>query len=454
MTTDFKQPMPNATEIEASVLAACIINPTSSINDIIDDITTDDFYLGKHKAVWTAIKTLAFFKNPVDLTTIAQTLMDTGQLEDAGGISYLSGLVDSTPASTDVSYHVQIIKEKRALRDSIEMCNAVQKRCFGNEPAQETIEIMHKMSLDIEIDSGSSTLRTMKDLAIEHADFVEHMMKSDRGMIGCRTGYPGLDIMLNGHQKGDLIILAARPGMGKTSLAVNHAKIQATMGIKVGIFSLEMPGRQLFDRMVSDVANIDSSRFYRGKFKQDELEVIADAEGKLWNLPIWIDDKGGITIEEICSASKKHKKREGLRVLYIDYLQLIYAKGRFDSRNNELGYITSRLKALAKDLDITVVCLSQLNRECEKRPNPHKRPKLSDLRDSGNIEQDADVVEFIYLGSAYGDETYKDPSRADLIIKKNRKGQVGTVALIWEPEYTRFKEMTVHYDMSNSPLGQ
>jgi replicative DNA helicase len=454
VTEDYKSPLPNATEIEASVLAACIINPAEAVTDVIDEISERDFYLGKHKAVWKAIQKLAFFKNPIDLTTIAQTLMDAGQLADAGGVGYLSDLVNKVPASTDVSYHIQTIKEKRALRESIEMCNAVQKRCFGNEPAVETIETMHRMALDIEIDSGSDDLKTMQDLILEQTDFMQMMIETGRGMIGCRTGYPGVDIILNGHQKGDLIILAARPGMGKTALAINMAKFQASSGIKVGIFSVEMPARQLLDRMIADVAEVDSTRFYGGKFSQEEMNIITEAQGKIWELPLWVDDKGGIKIEELRARAKKYKKLKGLRVLYIDYLQLLFSNQRFDSRNNELGYITSGLKALAKELDITIVCLSQLNRECEKRPNPGKRPKLSDLRDSGNIEQDADIVQFIYRGSEYDDDTIKSDNHTELNTAKNRKGRCGITDLKWEAQYTRFRELTVHYDSNDSPLGQ
>lgn len=454
MAEEYKKPMPSATEVEESVLAACIINPAEAVTDIIDEISERDFYLGKHKAIWKAIRTLAFFKNPIDLTTIAQTLMDTGQIENAGGVSYLTGLVNNVPASTDISYHIQTIKEKRALRESIEMCNAIQKRCFGSEPATETIETMHRMALNIEIDSGSDDLKTMQDLILEQTDFMQMMIETGRGMIGCRTGYPGIDIMLNGHQKGDLVILAARPGMGKTALAVNMAKFQALAEIDVGIFSVEMPARQLLDRMISDVAEIDSTRFYGGKFSQEEMNIITEAQGKIWELPLWIDDKGGIKIEELRARAKKYKKLKGLRVLYIDYLQLIYSNQKFDSRNNELGYITSSLKALAKELDITIVCLSQLNRECEKRPNPNKRPKLSDLRDSGNIEQDADIVQFVYRGGEYNDDTIKSDNHSEIITAKNRKGRCGVTDMIWEAAYTRFREMTVHYDVSNSPLGQ
>lgn len=444
--------LPSATEIEASVLSACISYP-ESLADAADELSVDDFYLSKHQALWKAISNMAFFKEPVDAVTLAQKLNDLGTFEQAGGAAYLVEIIDSIPGSTNIEHHIKVIKEKRAMRQVVEVSNAGMKRAMGNDPAEETLEAFHKMALGIEIDSTSKDLKTMEDLVMEHADFIEEMSSSGRRMIGERTGYPGLDKKLNGHQKGDLIILAARPSMGKTALAVNIAKASAKYGIPTGVFSLEMPARQLMDRMIADVANIDSMRFYGGQFTQEEHQRIAEAQGKIWKLPLWIDDKGGLKIEQLKARARKYKKRMGLRVLLIDYLQLIFSNTQYDNRNNELGYITGGLKALAKDLDITVVVLSQLNRECEKRPNPNKRPRLSDLRDSGNIEQDADIVEFIYRPEVYGDDTGKYEGHTELIISKNRKGQTGTIDLKFEPEFTRFKEISHNYNNSNIPLG-
>ncbi len=450
----FNDPLPHATEIEASVLAACLIHPMDAIPECLDDLVEKDFYTSKHQVIWKAIHELAFFKEPVELMTVAQKLSDTGMLETAGGAVYLSSMINSVPMSTTISYHIRIIKEKRALRDSIEACNAILKRAFSDNPAAETIEKFHTMANAIEIDSTETDLKTMPALTMEHADTVDALQDSKGALTGSRSGFHALDNLTNGFQKGDLIILSARPSMGKTALAVNMGKAQAEFGIQSGFFSLEQPGRQLYNRMVADVCDIDANRFNRGGFDEGELKLINDAQNGLYDLPLWIDDKGSLSIEEICSRARRYKQRKGLRILYVDHLQLVYSNQHFNSRNDELGYITSRLKGLAKDLDITVVCLSQLNRSLENRPNPHKRPRLSDLRDSGNIEQDADIVIFIYRPEKYGDDdSVKWPGYACVYLGKNRNGPIGECHFVWEVVYTRFREVDMIHDQNQYPIG-
>jgi replicative DNA helicase len=437
---------PSAVEIEESLIAACLLHP-ASIADIADELSPEDFYSSRNMVIWKAIKALNFFKEPIELVTVAQQLRDSGDLEKVGGASYLAGIIDKAPASTDIEYHARKIKEKRALRQSIEIANAVIKRATGDDPADETIRYMHDECNKIEIEASSKDLKTMNELAEESADKISILQENSDALIGVQSGFHGFDGLTNGMQKSDLIILAARPSMGKTSIGVNIAKHQASNDIPVAIFSLEQPSRQLFDRMLADMTNIDSMRFHRGRFKAEELAIINNAQSKLWQLPIYIDDKGSLTVDEICARARRYKKRHGIRVFYIDHLQLTYAGRDFKrSRNDELGYITSRLKGLAKDLDVTVVCLSQLNRQLESRPNPHKRPRLSDLRDSGNIEQDADIVSFIYRPEVYGDkDSMKWDGFTELIIAKHRNGPTGTVELTWQKQFTRFRESTTTY---------
>jgi replicative DNA helicase len=443
--TDLKQ-APNAVEIEASLIAACLLHP-AVITDIADELSPDDFYSSRHMVIWKAIKALNFFKEPVELVTVAQQLRDSGDLEKVGGASFLSSLIDKAPASTDVEYHARKVKEKRALRQSIEIANAVIKRATSDDPAEETIQYMHDECNRIEIEASGKDLKTMSELAEESADQIALLQENNNALVGTRSGFHGLDSLTNGNQKGDLIIIAARPSMGKTSIAVNMAKFQAGIGIPVGVISLEQPSRQLFNRMLADMTNIDSTRFHKGRFKTEELAAINNAQSELWQLPIYIDDKGSLTVDEICARARRYKKRYGIQVLYVDHLQLTYAGRDFRrSRNDELGYITSRLKGLAKDLDITVICLSQLNRQLENRPNPHKRPRLSDLRDSGNIEQDADIVGFIYRPEVYGDkDSMKWDGFTEFIIAKHRNGPTGTVELTWQKQFTRFRESTTTY---------
>lgn len=443
--TEFKV-MPNAVEIEESLIAGCLVNP-AIITDIADDLGVEDFYNGRNQVVWEAIKALNFFKEPVELVTVANELTSNGKMEIAGGAVNLARYLDNVPISTDLEYHVRVLKEKRALRDSITLANAILKRAFSNDPAIDTVEYMHSECTKIEIDSTTRDMKNMQELSMESADRIDLLQTNKDALIGVKTGYAHLDRLTNGNQKGDLIILAARPSMGKTSLGINMAKAQAVDGIPVCIFSLEQPARQLYDRMLADMTDIDSMRFHRGRFTEKELQVINNAQGSLYSLPMHIDDKGSITIEEICARARRYKKRYGIKIIYLDHLQLCYVGNNFNrSRNDEMGYITSRLKGLAKDLDVTVICLSQLNRNLESRPNPHKRPRLSDLRDSGNIEQDADIVQFIYRPEVYGDkDSEKWPGFTELILAKHRNGPTGTVELLWQKEYTRFREVTTTY---------
>jgi replicative DNA helicase len=446
MVMDNLQSPPSAVDIESSLLAGCLVNPVS-LTDIVDELHPDDFYLSKHQLIWKAIKTLSFFKEPVELVTVAQSLNDSGKLDAAGGASYLAKLTNNIPLSTDMEYHARIIKEKRALRKSIEVANAIIKRAYSDDPAVDTVDYMHQECNSIEVESTSKDLKGMDELAEESADQIDTLQTNPEKLIGVHSGFHGIDDKTNGNQKGDLIIIAARPSMGKTSMAINMAKTQASKGVPVAVFSLEQPARQLFNRMLSDVTNIDSTRFHKGRFTDNEIKIITAAQGRLWQLPIYIDDKGSLTIHEICARARRYKKRHDVQVIYLDHLQLTYAGTDFRrSRNDELGYITSRLKGLAKDLDVTVVCLSQLNRQLENRPNPHKRPRLSDLRDSGNIEQDADIVEFIYRPEVYGDkDSEKWPGFTELILAKHRNGPTGVVELTWEKEFTRFRETTTYY---------
>jgi len=420
----------------------------------MDELVVEDFYTSKNQQVFSTIKELHFFKEPIELGTVARKIMDAGKIEVIGGVSALSNMIDNAPMSQDLSYHLKVIKEKRALRQAIEVSNAVLKRALSDEPATETIEFFHKHANKIEIESTSGDFKTMQEMAEQNAEQVEEVM-ANRGVLrGAPTGYPDMDKLTNGMQAGNLIVIAARPSMGKTALAMNIAKHQAKKGVPVGIFSLEQPANELFNRMAADEASIDTMSFQTGNFSADELKTLNFVQGKLWELPLWVDDSGFVTIEEICSRTRRYARRNQLRVLYIDHLQLIYSTAKFQSRNDMLGYVTSRLKGLAKELNITVVLLSQLNRQLENRTNPDKRPRLSDLRDSGNIEQDSDIVMFIYRPGAYKDlDSEKWPGHSHLIFGKNRNGPTGTIDVTWEKQYTRFRSAELRYGTDEFPLG-
>jgi len=452
--TEFSAP-PQATEIEASLLAACLINPTETVPDCADELQEIDFYNSRHKAIWKSIKALTFIKSPIDLVTVAQYLSDNGLMDQVGGAGFLSTLIDESPMSTDLSYHIKILKEKRALRQAIELCNAITKRCLDrNRSAVETVEKLQADAVGISIDDYAGDLKGMGELSEESSDDIAMLMENENHLVGVKTGFSGLDNITHGFQFGDLVIISARPSMGKTAIATNMARRQAKFGIPVGVYSLEQPAKQLYNRMLACETGIDSMEFLKGRFNDPDLQKISDAHSRLWELPMWIDDKGGLTVEEICARARKYKKREDFKIIYIDHLQLVYSRRRFDSRNNELGYITNMLKSLAKDLNIVVVALSQLNRALENRPNPQKRPKLSDLRDSGNIEQDSDIVLFIYRPEVYEDnESMKWPGYTDFYFGKHRNGPLGGIDLSFDKHTTEFREIDTRYDEGQGPIG-
>ena len=444
--TTGSQSFPAAENIEQSVLAGCIIRPGDFMPQTFDDLTGDDFYLLRHQTIWDSLKRMWFLKLPIELPTLAQHLMDAGEM-DKVSVSYLSMLINEVPASVDISHHVNILKEKRALRQSIEYCNAIIKRAMSNEPALETVDRFVEYATGIQIDNVSNDLKNMDSLTHEMTDLIDAVQSGNGALIGIDTGFVGWNKMTHGFQRSDLCIIAARPSMGKTSLGLNMLKRQAKKHIRPAMFSLEMPARQLYMRMLADESEIDSMRFFKGGFSVEELDIITDAQALIYDLPILIDDKAGITVEELCSRARKYKAKHSIDIIYIDHLQLVDTKRNFyGNRNNQLGYITIKLKTLAKDLDIPIVCFSQLNRNLENRPNPNKRPRLSDLRDSGNIEQDADLIGFIYRPEVYGDTaSIKWPGYTDVYLGKNRNGPCGSMELSWNAMITRFYEVDPRY---------
>jgi replicative DNA helicase len=446
--------IPYAQDMEDSVLAACLVRTDDTLPLVLDELSSEDFYTSKNQCIFRTIKQLRFFKEPVELITLARKLTDNGDLAMAGGMEGLSRLVDTVPVSTDISFHIKNLKEKRALREAIAGCTNILNKAYDTKDPEALIAEMHQTLLPIEITADSKDLQDMHALIEDQSDRVEFLRQHRGSLVGPTFGWHGVDHHTNGCRAGNLNILAARPSMGKTAMAINMARLQLLRGIPIGIFSLEMPAGDLMDRMVCDDLGLDTMLFSKGNFSDNDLRTIVLAQQKLWELPLWIHDSGSLTVEQICSISRKEHRKNPVKVIYVDHLQLVRSKQRHNTRNDELGYITGSLKSLAKELKCTVICLSQLNRQLEQRPNPHKQPRLSDLRDSGNIEQDADIIFFIYRPGEYHDQDTEEwPGMSLLNIAKNRNGPTGSVKLTWEKESARFRESDTVYGDTQTPLS-
>jgi replicative DNA helicase len=429
---------PQAVGIEKSVLASCLVMP-DVIDEVVENLDKIIFYRMSHQIYFEAIKTLHLQGAPVDLNSIGQYIQDKN-LSDRASVSELAMLVDE-PVSVDLSYHILKLKEKAAMRRGIELCNAGMKRCMdeGREPS-ETIEFLRESFNALEIDGDPEQyLVPASELAFA-ASARYDLMASGEGVEGVKTGFLKLDQMTSGLRPPDLNILAARPSMGKTALALN---IAWNCQVPVAVFSLEQSKEQLTDRLVAMRCRINLTKVTNADFTPEEWKKVSGFLGALGEKPIYIDDTSALTVGQIRSRARRLKRTHGIKLVIIDYLQLMKPDLRKDgNRNLEVGKMAQGLKAMGKDLGLPVLCLSQLNRTLENRPNPHKVPKLSDLRDSGEIEQVADGVWFLYRPEVYNDlDTMNFDNQANLYVSKQRQGPLGVQELLFFGEYVRFENL-------------
>jgi replicative DNA helicase len=440
MTDPYGVP-PHSIEFEESLLAACLIYPDDR-DDIVDSLNPTEFYRTAHQKIFKAIRRMVLTDIPVDLTTVSGYLKESGDLEDVGGASYLASLTNS-PTPTKTEYYIKKTKEKAALRRTIEICNAAIKRCFDSEnEAVETVDYLQRESLELNPTGNiDENLHEGKDLIIKSGDIYQARFDRKGTVTGVPTGYKVLDYITAGLQPTDLIVLAARPSMGKTALALNILRNAGVRGQVPLIVSLEQDKQQIIDRLVSADSGVNLQRFRTGKFERDDWNKMEEAKKRLYETDFYIDDSAILTLSDIRRLARKYKRQHGITLLIIDYLQLI--KGPKSERKDlEVGEITRGLKALAKDLRLPVLCLSQLNRQLEQRSNPHKRPRLSDLRESGAIEQDADVVVFIYRPEVYNDlKNVQFQGQADIMVSKQRQGPTGICQLRLDLDTTRFYDI-------------
>ena len=439
---DFKIP-PHDLAAEQSVLGAVFIAPDTIIS-LADELVPEDFYKPANKIVFKTMLSLLEKGEPIDATTMVSALTNQGDISNIGGINYVVELVNSTPTSKNVEHYAKLVKEKATLRKVIaDLSDSLSSAYQGDVSIDDIIAKTEKSMLNISNQNTGSGFRNVADILDTHMQMVETRSQTDGVVTGLSTGFVGLDKITTGLHEDNLIILAARPAMGKTALALNIAQYIAVKEKKpVAIFSLEMGAESLIERMLAAEGMVEGYHLKTGNLSVEEWSRLVHAQGNLYDAPIFVDDTAGIRISEIRSKVRKlAQEMGGLGVIIIDYLQLITgSKG--ENRQQIVSEISRELKILAKDLKVPVIALSQLSRAVEQRQD--KRPMLADLRESGSIEQDADIVAFLYR-DAYYQKEQADSQEAnnvtELILEKNRHGSLGTVKLYFHKEYTKFSSV-------------
>lgn len=433
---------PHDIDAEESLLSAIFINNDSLI-DILEFLTPEDFYKGAHKKIFRAIIELASREEPVDLVTVANALNEKDELESIGGAAFLASISDAAPVAVNAIHYSKIVRGKASLRQLIDASSKTIERCLEDKgDFKDILDEAEAAVFQIAERKSGGSFKSLGELIDLNIDQLEEQQGKDGGLSGLSTGYPRLDQITSGLSGSDLIILAARPSMGKTAFALNIARNVAFTDQKpVAVFSLEMSCDQLSMRLLTSEARIDSNRLRTGFISPEDWQNATDAAGVLNEMPIFIDDTASISVMDLRAKCRKlYQKNGGLGLVVIDYLQLMKAPFRSDRRDLEIAEISRSMKALAKELNVPVLALSQLNRMLEQRAD--KRPMMSDLRESGAIEQDADIIAFIYRDEVYNKEP-DNPKKgtAEIIVAKNRNGAIGTAHMVFNGQYTRFEEL-------------
>lgn len=432
---------PQSIEAEESLLSGILID-NNTLLDVVDIISPEDFYRSAHQKIFSGIVELFSKNEPVDLVTLTNALKERGNLEEIGGATYLATLVDTVPLAVNAKHYAKIVHDKASLRRLIERANEIAKECFedrGN--VDEIIDFAESSIFEISKNKHKQSYYPISEIIDGNIETLEERQGNKALVTGVPTGFTRLDNLISGLQKSELIILAARPSMGKTALALNIARNAAVdANVPVAIFSLEMSKEQLSMRLLCSEARIDSSRLRGGFFSMEDWRKLTDAAGVLSDTSIFIDDTPDISGMEIRAKARRLKMEKDIGLVIIDYLQLMKGRMSAERRDLEISEISRSLKALAKELGVPVMALSQLNRMLEQRND--KQPRLSDLRESGALEQDADVVAFIYRDEIYNsDENNPKKGTADILIRKNRNGPIGEATLTFLDSYTRFENL-------------
>jgi len=437
---------PHSLEAEQAILGSILLD-----NEVFDQVSEalrgDEFYFKKHEFIFRAMAAAYDDGEPVDLVTVVNRLRADGTLDDAGGIAYLTSLATSTPTAANVMHYVRIIKDHAVHRRALQQVQGLVEAAGRAESGAELVAKVQQITAALEEEvAPKKDFVPISAAVVEAYERIEQLSQNPdaRGITGLASGYPDLDRLTAGFQPGDFIIVAARPSVGKTAFALNIAQNVGRNGATVALFSLEMPTSHLVQRMLCAEANIDASRMRTGYLYEDDWEKLIPAVGALAERKIFIDDSASITASEIRAKCRRLKKEHGLDLVIIDYLQLIHPGARRrESRQVEVAEISRALKQIAKELDVPVIALSQLSRGVEQRQD--KRPMMSDLRESGAIEQDADIVAFLYRDDYYDRETERK-NIIEIIIAKQRNGPVGTVELVFMKNIGKFVSLDRGHD--------
>jgi len=434
---------PQNIEAEKAVLGAMLIKKDAII-EVQEILRPEDFYREAHKVAYEAMLKLTDSEEAVDIVTLTEELRKEEQLERVGGVRFVTDIANTVPTAANISYHAKIVKEKAELRRLIDAATAIAAAAY--EDTDEVANIMdeaEKRILAVAAGQSNDGFEPMKAILLRTFDRINDLYESKGNITGISTGFKDLDHITSGLQPSDLVLVAARPSMGKTAFTLNMASYIGLHNLgTVAFFSLEMSKEQLMQRMLCSEGGIDAQRLRTGQLEDEEWTRLVETANRLNSAPIYIDDTAGITVMEMRSKARRLKAEHGLSVIFIDYLQLMQGRAskNSDNRQQEISEISRSLKALARELSVPVIALSQLSRSVESRQV--KRPMLSDLRESGSLEQDADIVMFLYREDYYDKDT-EAKNITEVIIAKHRNGPVDTIKLFFQKEFTKFRDLLI-----------
>lgn len=458
MKADFDRLPPHSLEAEQGVLGCVFLDPVTSMPLCIESTNLDAFYDLRHQQIYSLLLEMHDDGAPIDLLTVRQRLADSGQLEAVGGVDYLCSLQDVVPSASNIGYYLEILKDKYIRRSILRTCSGVAADVYENEGnTQELLDRVEKAILQIDQDCTRKESAGIKELINGAINWVEEMHQNQGAIQGIATGFRDLDKMTNGLKPGNMVVIAARPSMGKTSLAMNIAEhVAVDQGIAVGVFSLEMTSEELAQRMLCSRSRVNIRDLQRNGFLAErDFPKLTGASVKIGNAPLYIDDSSGLTILQLRAKARRMHQRHAVKLLVIDYLQLLKSDNRrAENRQQEVADISNGIKALAKELGVPVIVLAQFNRELEK--DKGRKPRLSDLRESGSIEQDADLVCLLYKTNRGEDEDdpveNSDTVAVSLLVAKQRNGPTGDVYFTFRRSFTRF-ESAAKVDRDDMPSG-
>ncbi|MCD6213801.1 MAG: replicative DNA helicase, partial [Candidatus Desulfofervidus sp.] len=441
----FQKTLPQNMEAEQAVLGGILID-NEAIHQVLEIIEVEDFYRESHRKIFLVFLELYEQNQPIDLVTVCEALQKKQQLEEVGGATFLASLVEVIPTASNIIYYAKIVKEKSILRKLITRATYIINQCVAptDENIEEILDRAEQTIFEVSQERIQTSYYSLKDVIKSTFQTIQSITQKDSYITGIPTGFIDFDRLTSGFQPSDLIIIAGRPSMGKTAFALNIAANAASKHkIPVGIFSLEMSKEQLTTRMLCAEAKVDSQKLRSGFLAEHDWQLLIEAASVLSEAPIFIDDTPAISVLELRAKARRLKSEHNISLIIIDYLQLMKGKGGNERREQEISEISRSLKALAKELNIPVIALSQLNRKVEDREN--KRPRLADLRESGAIEQDADLIAFLYRDEVYN-QREDNPNRgmAEIIIGKHRNGPVGKVKLAFLEKFTSFENLQLN----------